>query len=186
MKLFKLWRNLSTWAGSNLSVALNISRPEDCQAIFAGLFESKSDGYRRSPAAPATRRTAIGGRRSCLGRPCHTGLNLKNKTPCPAAPEQGVGCRRLKGICFVPIQKWLCCPNALSGGNFNPRHMNPKPAVQITARLEREQNISLLEGHYFRLSRALKIWSRIWSTLPTPSMRRCLGAPGSPLADHFL
>ena len=49
---------------------------------------------------------------------------------------------------LVPIHKWLFSPISLLGGNFNPRNINPMPAVKITTRLERDENISFVDGHY--------------------------------------
>jgi len=51
----------------------------------------------------------------------------------------------------VSIQKWLCqlqlWPISALGKNFNPRNINPMAAVKIFVRLERDENISFLEGH---------------------------------------
>jgi hypothetical protein len=33
------------------------------------------------------------------------------------------------------------------GQKFNPRNINPMPAVKIFARLERDETISFLDGH---------------------------------------
>jgi hypothetical protein len=54
---------------------------------------------------------------------------------------------RTGGCSIVSIQKWLFSPISLLGGNFNPRNINPMPAVKISARLKLDENISFLDGH---------------------------------------
>ena len=48
---------------------------------------------------------------------------------------------------WCPSIKWLFSPISLLGGNFNPRNINPMPAVKLSARIVRDENISFLDGH---------------------------------------
>ena len=55
--------------------------------------------------------------------------------------------RRPYTVSLVFIRKWRFSSMSLLVGNFNPRDINHMPAVKIPTRLERDENISSLDGH---------------------------------------
>jgi hypothetical protein len=57
----------------------------------------------------------------------------------------------IRGRYLVSIQKWLFSPISALGRIFNPRNINHMPAVKIYARLELDETISFLDGHYLRI-----------------------------------
>ncbi len=55
----------------------------------------------------------------------------------PAALQ--VGGRAVAVIYLVPIHKWPICPISVLREKFNPRNINPMPAVKFFARLDLDQ-----------------------------------------------
>jgi hypothetical protein len=54
----------------------------------------------------------------------------------------------------MPIHKWLICPISALHGKFNPRNINHMPAVKFFVRLDLEQIIRFVDGHYLTPSKA--------------------------------
>jgi hypothetical protein len=70
----------------------------------------------------------------------------------------------------VPIQKWQICPISALREKFNPRNINPMPAVKFFARLDLEQIILSLDGHYKLLFIITPEWFDFNQTPARPSI----------------
>ena len=56
----------------------------------------------------------------------------------------------------MSIQKWLLPPISAVGKNFNPRNINHMTVVKIFARLELDETISFLDGHWLGYNDPIK------------------------------